>query len=64
MSISSTECSKPCHWGWWASGLPGEADVIHWNEGKGLDPLERSSDARAQYLALRDKVKAREVPPL
>ena len=44
--------------------FPGEADVIHWNEGKGLDPLERSSDVRALYLVLRDKVKAREVPPL
>ena len=29
--------------------FPGIADVIHWNEGKGLGPLERSSDARTLY---------------
>ena len=43
--------------------FPGAADVIHWNEGKGLDQLERSSDVRAQYFVLRDKVEAGEVPP-
>ena len=33
-------------------------------KGKGLDPLERYSDVRAQYfIVLRDKVKAGEVPP-
>ena len=41
----------------------GVADVTHWNEGKGLDPLERSSDVRAQYFVLRDKVEVEEVPP-
>ena len=41
----------------------GVADVILWNEGKGLDPLERSSDVRAQNFVLRDKVEAGEVPP-
>ena len=34
--------------------FPGVADVILWNEKKGLDPLERSSDARAQNFVLRD----------
>ena len=43
--------------------FPGVADVIHWNEGKGLDPLERSSDVRAQNFVLRDNVEAGEVPP-
>ena len=35
---------------------PGVADVILWNEGKGLYPLQRSSDVKAQYLLLQDKV--------
>ena len=30
---------------------------------KGLDPLERYADVRAQYFVLRDKVEAGEVPP-
>ena len=34
--------------------FPGADDVIHWNEGKGLDPLERSVDVRTQYFVLRD----------
>ena len=38
--------------------FPGPADVIHWNEGNGLDPLERSSDVRAHYFVLQDKVLA------
>ena len=38
--------------------FPGVVDVIHWNEGKGLDPLERSSDVRAQNFVLRDNVEA------
>ena len=38
--------------------FPGVADVIHWNEGKVLDPLERSSDVRAQNIVLRDNVEA------
>ena len=38
--------------------FPGVADVIHWNEEKGLDPLEQSSDVRAQNI-----VEAGEVPP-
>ena len=43
--------------------FPDLADVIHWNEGKELDPLERSSDFRAQYFVLRNKVDAGTVPP-
>ena len=43
--------------------FPGVADVIHWNEGKGLDPLEQSSDVRAQNFVLRDNVEAGAVPP-
>ena len=45
--------------------FPGVADVIHWNEGKGIDPLERSSDVRTQNFVLRDNanVEAGEVPP-
>ena len=44
--------------------FPSATDVIHWNDGKRLDPLERSSDVRAQNFVLRDKVEAGEVPPL
>ena len=40
----------------------GLADVIAWNEGKGLDPLERSYEVRAWYFVLRDKVEAGVVP--
>ena len=43
--------------------FPGVADVIHWNEEKGLDPLEQSSDVRAQNIVLLDNVEAGEVPP-
>ena len=43
--------------------FPCAADVIHRNERKGLDPLERSSDVKAQYFVLRDKVDAGELPP-
>ena len=41
----------------------GVADVVHWNKGKGLDPLDQSSDVRAQNFVLRDNVEAGEVPP-
>ena len=41
----------------------GGADVILWNEGKRLDPLERFSDVRGQYFVVRDKVEVGEVPP-
>ena len=43
--------------------FPGVADVNHWNEGKGLDPLERSPDVRAQNFVLRDNVEAGEFSP-
>ena len=43
--------------------FPGVADDIRWNEKKGLDPLERSFDVRAQNFVLRDNVEAGEVPP-
>ena len=45
----------------WDGGLqdfPGVAVVIHWNKGKVIDPLERSSDVRAQNLVLRDNDEA------
>ena len=43
--------------------FPGVAVVILWNEGKVLDPLERSYDVRVQYFVLHDKVESGEVPP-
>ena len=43
--------------------FPGVADVIYWNEGKDLDPLERSSDVRAQNFVLQDNAEAGGVPP-
>ena len=38
------------------------ADDIHWKEGKGLDPLERSSDVRAQKKTMSKRQKFLQSP--